>query len=104
MYLKRYRSKLGFVCLRLGSNHVKNEDCTNLSSHSIFNDTNLPFHLPSSCLSSRYFKVIEARLIDEDSDEKLLKTDDPLDLSDFSDESEEDALARAIAEEQETDA
>ncbi|WP_168232480.1 Mks condensin complex protein MksE [Pseudomonas veronii] len=43
-------------------------------------------------------------IIDEDSDEKLLKTDDPLDLSDFDDESEEDALARAIAEEQETDA
>ncbi|MOA67898.1 hypothetical protein D3C78_1952660 [compost metagenome] len=43
-------------------------------------------------------------IIDEDSDEKLLKTDDPLDLSDFDEESEEDALARAIAEEQETDA
>ena len=43
-------------------------------------------------------------IIDEDSDEKLLKTDDPLDLSDFAEESEEDALARAIAEEQETDA
>ena len=43
-------------------------------------------------------------IIDEDSDEKLLKTDDPLDLSDFADESEEEALARAIAEEQETDA
>ena len=47
-------------------------------------------------------------LIDEDSDEKLLQTDDPLDLSEFSvesaEESEEDALARAIAEEQETDA
>ena len=43
-------------------------------------------------------------IIDEDSDEKLLKTDDPLDLSDFADENEEDALARAIAEEQETDA
>lgn len=41
-------------------------------------------------------------IIDEDSDEKLLQTDDPLDLSEF--ESEEDALARAIAEEQETDA
>ena len=43
-------------------------------------------------------------IIDEDSDEKLLKTDDPLDLSAFTEESEEDALARAIAEEQETDA
>lgn len=43
-------------------------------------------------------------LIDEDSDEKLLQTDDPLDLSEFEGESEEDALARAIAEEQETDA
>jgi len=47
-------------------------------------------------------------LIDEDSDEKLLQTDDPLDLSEFDaesvEESEEDALARAIAEEQETDA
>ena len=43
-------------------------------------------------------------IIDEDSDEKLLKTDDPLDLSDFAEDSEEDALARAIAEEQETDA
>ena len=43
-------------------------------------------------------------LIDDDSDEKLLHTDDPLDLSDFSEESEEDALARAIAEEQELDA
>jgi len=43
-------------------------------------------------------------LIDEDSDEKLLQTDDPLDLSEFDGESEEDALARAIAEEQELDA
>ncbi|MFY0729260.1 Mks condensin complex protein MksE [Pseudomonas sp. NFX15] len=43
-------------------------------------------------------------LIDEDSDEKLLQTDDPLDLAEFEDESEEDALARAIAEEQELDA
>jgi hypothetical protein len=43
-------------------------------------------------------------LIDEDSDEKLLQTDDPLDLAEFADESEEDALARAIAEEQELDA
>ncbi|MNJ00637.1 hypothetical protein D3C73_1600240 [compost metagenome] len=43
-------------------------------------------------------------LIDEDSDEKLLQTDDPLDLSEFESESEEDALARAIAEEQELDA
>jgi hypothetical protein len=43
-------------------------------------------------------------LIDDDSDEKLLQTDDPLDLSDFEEESEEDAMARAIAEEQETDA
>src|SRR5690606_24091386 len=47
-------------------------------------------------------------LIDDDSDEKLLQTDDPLDLSEFDaesvEESEEDALARAIAEEQETDA
>jgi hypothetical protein len=43
-------------------------------------------------------------LIDDDSDEKLLETDDPLDLSEFKAESEEDALARAIAEEQETDA
>lgn len=43
-------------------------------------------------------------LIDDDSDEKLLQTDDPLDLSDFAEDSEEDALARAIAEEQELDA
>jgi hypothetical protein len=43
-------------------------------------------------------------IINDDSDEKLLKTDDPLDLSDFAEDSEEDALARAIAEEQETDA
>ncbi|MGE7960697.1 condensin complex protein MksE, partial [Pseudomonas sp. NPDC089530] len=46
-------------------------------------------------------------LIDEDSDEKLLQTDDPLDLSEFAEgaqESEEEALARAIAEEQELDA
>jgi len=45
-------------------------------------------------------------LVDNDSDEKLLQTDDPLDLSEFdeSEESEEDALARAIAEEQELDA
>ncbi|MOA55099.1 hypothetical protein D3C78_1788290 [compost metagenome] len=44
-------------------------------------------------------------LIDDDSDEKLLQTDDPLDLSEFEgEESEEDALARAIAEEQEIDA
>ena len=41
-------------------------------------------------------------LIDEDRDEQLLKTDDPLDLSPFeaSEETEEQALARAIAEEQ----
>lgn len=41
-------------------------------------------------------------LVDEDSDEKLLKTDDPLDLGPFDDldETEEEALARAIAEEQ----
>ncbi len=40
-------------------------------------------------------------LVDDDSDEKLLETDDPLDLSPFeeADETEEDALARAIAEE-----
>ena len=45
-------------------------------------------------------------LIDPDSDEKLLETDDPLDLSEFveGEDSEEDALARAIAEEQELDA
>ncbi|MNG33381.1 hypothetical protein D3C84_1196190 [compost metagenome] len=43
-------------------------------------------------------------LIDDDSDEKLLETDDPLDLADFEEEDEEDALARAIAEEQETEA
>ena len=43
-------------------------------------------------------------LIDDDSDEKLLQTDDPLDLTDFEEESEEEAMARAIAEEQETDA
>lgn len=42
-------------------------------------------------------------LVDDDSDEKLLKTDDPLDLSPF-EETEEQALARAIAEEQEIDA
>lgn len=43
-------------------------------------------------------------LIDDDSDEKLLQTDDPLDLSPF-EASEEDALARAIAaEQQEMDA
>ncbi len=42
-------------------------------------------------------------LIDEDSDEKLLQTDDPLDLAPFiegEEESEEAALARAIAQEQ----
>lgn len=41
-------------------------------------------------------------LIDEDSDEKLLQTDDPLDLAEFEDveETEEQALARAIADEQ----
>ncbi len=42
-------------------------------------------------------------IVDEDSDEKLLQTDDPLDLSEFDPEqaeSEEDALARAIADEQ----
>jgi len=41
-------------------------------------------------------------LIDDDSDEKLLETDDPLDLAEFeeSSESEEQALARAIADEQ----
>jgi hypothetical protein len=42
-------------------------------------------------------------LIDEDSDEKLLQTDDPLDLAPFAEgdeETEEQALARAIAEEQ----
>jgi hypothetical protein len=42
-------------------------------------------------------------LIDEDSDEKLLQTDDPLDLAPFvegEEESEEEALARAIAQEQ----
>ncbi|MCY1461599.1 hypothetical protein D9M71_792710 [compost metagenome] len=42
-------------------------------------------------------------LVIDDSDEKLLKTDDPLDLSPF-EETEEQALARAIAEEQEIDA
>ncbi|RMN51357.1 hypothetical protein ALQ59_05076 [Pseudomonas syringae pv. apii] len=39
-------------------------------------------------------------LIDDDSDEKLLETDDPLDLAEFAEETEEDALARAIADEQ----
>jgi hypothetical protein len=42
-------------------------------------------------------------LIDEDSDEKLLQTDDPLDLAPFvegGEASEEEALARAIAQEQ----
>ena len=47
-------------------------------------------------------------LVDDDSDEKLLETDDPLDLSEFAEpqeESEEQALARAIAaEQQEMDA
>ena len=45
-------------------------------------------------------------LIDDDSDEKLLQTDDPLDLAEFdeTEETEEQALARAIAEEQELDA
>ena len=38
-------------------------------------------------------------LIEEESPEELNRTDDPLDLSPF-EESEEDALARAIAEEQ----
>jgi hypothetical protein len=43
-------------------------------------------------------------LIDDDSDEKLLETDDPLDLAVFEPqepETEEQALARAIADEQE---
>lgn len=41
-------------------------------------------------------------LIDDDSDEKLLQTDDPLDLAEFDNvqETEEQALARAIADEQ----
>ena len=43
-------------------------------------------------------------LIDEEAEAKFLETDDPLDLSEFEEESEEDALARAIAEEQESDA
>ena len=45
-------------------------------------------------------------LIDDDSDEKLLETGDPLDLTEFEDVelTEEQALARAIAEEQELDA
>jgi hypothetical protein len=43
-------------------------------------------------------------LIDEEAEAKFLATDDPLDLSEFDEESEEDALARAIAEEQESDA
>ena len=43
-------------------------------------------------------------LIDEAAEAKFLETDDPLDLSEFEEESEEDALARAIAEEQESDA
>lgn len=44
-------------------------------------------------------------LIDDDSDEKLLETGDPLDLAEFDDIelTEEQALARAIAEEQEQD-
>ncbi len=43
-------------------------------------------------------------LIDEEAEARFLETDDPLDLSEFEEESEEDALARAIAEEQESDA
>jgi hypothetical protein len=46
-------------------------------------------------------------LIDDDSDEKLLQTDDPLDLAEFGEqeqETEEQALARAIAAEQEMNA
>ncbi len=45
-------------------------------------------------------------LMDDDSDEKSLETDDPRDLAEFqeTEESEEQALARAIAEEQELDA
>jgi hypothetical protein len=45
-------------------------------------------------------------LIDEDSDERLLETDDPLDLAEFDEpvETEEQALARAIAEEKEHEA
>jgi len=43
-------------------------------------------------------------LIDEAAEAKFLETDDPLDLTEFDEESEEDALARAIAEEQESDA
>jgi hypothetical protein len=43
-------------------------------------------------------------LIDEEAEARLLETDDPLDLTEFEEESEEDALARAIAEEQESDA
>ena len=38
-------------------------------------------------------------LVVEESDEQLLETDDPLDLSEF-EETEEQAMARAIAEEQ----
>ncbi|MNH43742.1 hypothetical protein D3C79_1057260 [compost metagenome] len=38
-------------------------------------------------------------LVEEESPEELNRTDDPLDLSPF-EESEEDALARAIAQEQ----